>query len=386
MIARAISDTILDRASKMPVVSLTGPRQSGKTTLVKQLFPTYNYVSLENILHRENAQADPLDFLQRNGPDLIIDEAQYVPALFSYIQVLVDESGNMGEYILTGSQHFLLMEKVSQSLAGRVAIFNLLPFSLEELSSADLVSDDHHTHLWTGAYPVLFDRNLEPYEWLPEYIETYVERDLRHIINVNDLSTFRSFLRLCAGHIGQLVNFSSIGNQIGLSYQTVKNWLSVLETSFIIYRLQPHHANYNKRSVKSPKLYFHDTGLACTLLGITGEEQLHSHYLKGGLFENLVINEFMKNRYNQGSRSSMFFWRDNTGNEIDLIVERGNTVEAIEIKSAKTVHSEFFKGLNYYGNLSGIPKENRTLVYGGNEDFNRPQAKVRSWRSPENWK
>lgn len=385
MIARDISNIIVDRATKMPVVSITGPRQSGKTTLVKQLFPHYNYISLENILHRENAKADPFDFLKRNGPNLIIDEAQYVPELFSYIQVLVDESGKMGEYILTGSQHFLLMEKVSQSLAGRVAIFNLLPLSLHELSNARLLPNDYITTLWKGAYPVLYDRDLQPTEWLPEYVETYVERDLRQIINVNDLSTFRNFLRICAGHIGQLVNFSSIGNQIGVSYQTVKNWLSILELSFVVYRLQPHHANYNKRLVKSPKLYFHDTGLACSLLGITEESQVHSHYLKGALFENLVINEFMKQAYNRGMRPSLYFWRDSTGNEIDLIIERGNTIEAIEIKSAKTIHNDFFKGLSNYEGFSGIGVENCSLIYGGDEDFKRPQGRVRSWQSEELW-
>jgi predicted AAA+ superfamily ATPase len=251
MILRQLSKTITERATKMPVISVTGPRQSGKTTLVKQLFPEYKYVSLENILSRDNAKADPLDFLKRNGPNLIIDEAQYVPELFSYIQVLVDESGKMGEYILTGSQHFLLMESVSQSLAGRVAIFNLLPFSIQELSDANLLSEDYASHLWKGFYPVLYDRDLKPTEWLPEYVETYVERDLRQIINVNDLSAFRNFLRLCAGHVGQLVNFSSFGNQIGISYNTVKKWLSVLETSFVIFRLEPHHANYNKRLVRN---------------------------------------------------------------------------------------------------------------------------------------
>jgi len=338
MIGREIAAVINKRAKKMPVISITGPRQSGKTTLVRQIFPDYNYVSLENIVNRENAKLEPLDFLKRNGPNLIIDEVQYVPELFSYIQVLVDESGKMGEYILTGSQHFLLMEKVSQSLAGRVGIFNLLPFSMLELSGGGITFNNYRECIWKGFYPALYDRNMEPEEWLPEYVETYVERDIRQIINVSDLATFRSFMRLCAGHIGQLVNFSSIANQIGVSYQTVKKWLSVLKTSFVIFTLQPHHVNFNKRLVKSPKLYFYDTGLACFLLGINKASQLDNHYHKGALFENLMIAEIIKAYYNEGKRPSLFFWRDNSGNEIDLLIESATQIKVVEFKSSKTIH------------------------------------------------
>ena len=385
MIGREIAAVINKRAKKMPVISITGPRQSGKTTLVRQIFPDYNYVSLENIVNRENAKLEPLDFLKRNGPNLIIDEVQYVPELFSYIQVLVDESGKMGEYILTGSQHFLLMEKVSQSLAGRVGIFNLLPFSMLELSGGGITFNNYRECIWKGFYPALYDRNMEPEEWLPEYVETYVERDIRQIINVSDLATFRSFMRLCAGHIGQLVNFSSIANQIGVSYQTVKKWLSVLKTSFVIFTLQPHHVNFNKRLVKSPKLYFYDTGLACFLLGINKASQLDNHYHKGALFENLMIAEIIKAYYNEGKRPSLFFWRDNSGNEIDLLIESATQIKVVEFKSSKTIHPEFFKGLDYYGKLSGIDISQRFLIYGGDSDFKRPQGNVFSWKSDLKW-
>ena len=366
-------------AADKSMIFLAGPRQSGKTTLVKQLFSAFSYVNFEDIEQREFAISDPKGFLNAKGKKLIIDEAQYVTDIFSYIQIYVDSDAER-QYILTGSQNFLLMERINQSLAGRVAIFNLLPFSISELHGSPFEKQTYQESIVYGGYPRIYDKGLDPTEWLRNYNATYVERDVRQIINIGDLNAFQKFIALCAGRIGQLINFSSIANELSLSYHTVQKWLSILEASFITYRLYPHHKNYNKRLVKSAKLYFYDTGLASAILGIKDVEQLQLHYLKGELFENFIITELIKQKLNAGQASNYYFWRDNKGVEIDCIHEEGNKTIAIEIKSGMSVHPDFFKNLLYYQQLSEVSNKELILVYGGTESYQRLQARVVSWK------
>jgi hypothetical protein len=362
---------------KYPVLSITGPRQSGKTTLVRTVFPGYHYTNLESIDTRQFATEDPRGFLQSFGNQLIIDEAQHVPELFSYIQVLVDADPNK-RFILTGSQNFLLLERISQSLAGRVALFYLLPFSIQELNEQGLTPETYGTYLLKGSYPAIYDRNLDPSVWLQNYITTYIERDVRTVLNVINLTDFQRFVGMCAGRIGQLINFSSIATELSVSYHTVQSWLSILEAGFLTFRLLPYHSNYNKRLVKSSKLYFNDTGLACAMLGIRNEEQLMTHYLKGGLFENMVISELRKYQLNHDPMGRLYYWRDSNGNEIDCIAESGNSIRSIEIKSGSTVHPDFIKTLEWFRQLSGM--KDAFLIYGGAECYHRSGVRVLSWK------
>ncbi|MBE0663011.1 MAG: ATP-binding protein [Bacteroidales bacterium] len=377
MISRSIKKRIQSLEGKYPVISVTGPRQSGKTTLVKAIFKDFHYANLEDISTREYALTDPKGFLKAFGDLLIIDEAQYAPQLFSYIQVLVDEHKEK-RFVLTGSQNFLLLEKITQSLAGRVAIFYLLPFSLEELKDTAYYPASYQEYLLTGSYPAIYDRDLPSTEWLRNYITTYVERDVRQVLNVGDLSNFQRFLGICAGRIGQLVNFSSVATDLSVSYHTVQRWLSILETSFITYRLYPYHKNFNKRLIKSPKLYFNDTGLACALLGIDNKETLATHHLKGALFENMVLSELRKSRMNHSHSNDLYFWRDNTGIEIDCIFENPFEPYAIEIKSGETVHAGFFKNLNWWKENANSHKG--YLIYGGDESYPRSDHRVLGWK------
>ena len=382
MIDRTLSKKIISIIKGFPIITLTGPRQSGKTTLVRWLFPKYEYINLENLNDLHAVQEDPLRFLKAySSTGVIIDEAQKLPELFSYLQGIVDESKQMGKFILTGSQNFLLLEKITQSLAGRVAVFHLLPFGLSELEQAGRTQESLDKILFTGCYPVLYDRNIEPQDYYPFYIQTYIERDVRSIKNIGNLSTFQRFIKLCAGRTGQLINFSSIGNELGINYKTVSSWISILEASFIIYLLKPHYKNFSKRLVKQTKLYFFDTGLLCSLLDIQNPIQLNSHYLRGNIFESYIVTEYIKMRYHAGLVPNAFFWRDSTGHEIDLLLEEGENFKAIEIKSGETINSDFFKGLTYYGNLSALSKENRFLIYGGLKNYRRTAAKVLSWKN-----
>ena len=324
IIHRVLGEKIAAATGSFPVISLMGPRQSGKTTLIRTLFPDYAYRNLENLDDRMAAEEDPRRFLKPHAASgLIVDEAQKVPSLFSYLQGIVDESGKMGKFILTGSQNFLLLENITQSLAGRVALFNLMPLGIDELEIAELMPNDADQLIFTGGYPVLYDRSVGPPDYFPAYIQTYIERDVRSIKNIGDLSTFQRFVKLCAGRTGQLLNLSNLGSELGINYKTVRSWISVLEASFIVFLLQPHHRNFNKRIVKQPKLYFYDTGLLCALLDIQSPEQVSTHYLRGHLFENLVIAEYVKHRLHLGMRSNAFFWRNSTGHEIDLLIETG---------------------------------------------------------------
>jgi len=379
LITRKLEDIIKEAAKKFPVISITGPRQSGKTTLVKKVFKGYTYINFEDPEIRQFATEDPKGFMAQYKGQVVIDEAQYVPNIFSYIQLAVDNNPQKGQYILTGSQNFLLLEYISQSLAGRVAIFNLLPFSIEELKTTKHFKDNYEYYMYNGFYPRIYNDKLEAGEWLKNYIQTYVERDVRKIINVGDLVKFQQFLKLCAGRTGQLVNFSEIGGELGLTYHTVQTWLSILEASFIVFRLAPYYKNFNKRVIKSPKLYFYDTGLAAYLLGIKKPEDILFHFAKGALFENMIITELLKYRINGGLNSELWFWRDSAGNEVDCILEDGQDIKAIEIKSGKTIATDFFKGLDFMQNLS---KDIQSyIIYGGDIMQSRSTSKVLSWKN-----
>jgi uncharacterized protein len=382
MIPRDLGDKVLQLSKGFPVITVTGPRQSGKTTLVRALFPEYTYLNLENLDIRLAAEEDPRRFLgiyAKSG--VIIDEAQKVPHLFSYLQEIVDESGKLGKYILTGSQNFLLLEKITQSLAGRVAVCHLLPFTQHEIKNAVFVESKLNAMLFRGGYPVLYDRPVEPVDYFPSYISTYIERDVRSLKNIGDLSTFQRFIKLCAGRTGQILNYSSLGNDAGINYKTVQSWISILEASFVVFLLRPFHKNYGKRVVKQPKLYFFDTGLLCSLLDIQSPEQLENHYLRGGIFESFVVSEYFKSVYHLGLRPSAWFWRNNTGHEIDLLIEKADILSAVEIKSGETINQSFFKGLEYFRTLSNDAKTPYALVYGGNSNQVRKNIKVFSWKS-----
>ena len=375
-IQRQLSSQLKKLAPFYPILSVSGPRQSGKTTLVREVFPDYAYVNLERLDDRLAAEEDPRRFLaQYEDRGLIIDEAQKVPALFSYLQVLVDERGAVGQFVLTGSQNFLLLEQVSQSLAGRVAPHTLLPFSHQELAASTHLSLDES--LFKGGYPVLYDRGVPPPLYYPAYIQTYVERDVRSLRNIGDLSAFQRFLRVCAGRVGQLLDLSGLGN-----YKTVRAWISVLEASYIAFLLYPHHENFAKRLIKSPKLYFYDTGLLCSLLGLESADQLATHYLRGAIFENWVIAEVIKQHVNAGRRPDLYFWRDNIGNELDLLYERGGRRQVVEIKAGATLGTDQFKGLRYYKKLAtALPVEqNYYLIYGGEEHQERAHGIVLGWQ------
>lgn len=368
-------------AAKMPIISITGPRQSGKTTLAKQCFPDYDYLNLENPDVFATAKSDPRLFLSQHKRGLIVDEVQLMPELFSYLQTISDENNKSGEFILTGSQNFLMSAKISQSLAGRVFITHLLPFSIEELKKSDEWKDNFNQFIFKGFYPRIYDKDISPDLFYPSYIQTYTERDIRQIINVSNLNSFQRFMRLVAGRTGQLLNYSSIANELGHELKTIKSWFNILEASFVIFFLQPHHKNYSKRLVKTPKLYFHDTGLACSLLGIKNENEINLHWAKGALFENMIIADTMKNYLNRAQFPSMFFWRDSTGNELDCLIEDALRVKCLEIKTSTTLHPDFFKGLNYYKNLSKSDEENLYLIYGGAKNVRRKEANVLSWKN-----
>lgn len=365
-----------------PVITLTGPRQSGKTTLVRWLFSNFEYINLENLNDLHAVQEDPIRFLKTySSTGVIIDEAQKFPGLFSYLQVIVDESKQMGKFILTGSQDFLLLEKITQSLAGRVAVCHLMPLGLPELEQAGLTPENLDKLLFSGSYPVLYDRDMEPQDYYPSYIQTYIERDVRSMKNIGNLNAFQRFIKLCAGRTGQLINFSSIGNELGINHKTVVSWISILEASFIVFLLRPHHKNFNKRVVKQAKLYFFDTGLLCSLLDIQSPAQLNSHYLRGHIFESFIVSEYIKMRHHAGLVPNAYFWRDNTGHEIDLLLEEGERLKAVEIKSGETIHPDFFNGLDYFRNLSLLPIEDLFLIYGGLKNYQRTAANVLSWKN-----
>jgi len=391
MIYRHLSPSIKKAATNYPVVAVTGPRQSGKTTLCRELFPDYTYVNLEKLDTRDFAKSDPNAFLERYHGKVILDEAQRAPELFSYIMPLVDEHKTKGEFILTGSQNFHLMESISQSLAGRCATFKLLPFSTREILGAENFDickirtakniepgglSCYH-QIFKGGYPPLYDSNVDPTEWLGNYTRTYLDRDVRTLINVGDLDTFERFLRLCAGRTGQILDMSSLANDVGISVPSVKRWLSLLVASYTVFLLNPHQKNFNKRLIKSPKLYFYDTGLVCYLLGIKSPDELEFHSLRGNIFETHVISELFKTCLNAGRESSLYFWRDSLGHEVDVILEDAEKLFPIEIKSAQTISGSMFDGLAYWSSLNKT--SDAMLIYGGNDFYTRNGAAVRPW-------
>ena len=383
MIPRLLAPFLKRDAGLYPVVTLTGPRQSGKTTLAKAAFPDHAYVTLEEPDTRAFAREDPRGFLARHAGPVVVDEAQRVPDLLSYLQTEVDRNPAPGRFVLTGSQNLLLMEKVSQTLAGRSAILHLLPFSraeLERQAQADpgappeLFANresrlDPWTAIHTGFYPPVHDRGIPAQVWLQDYLSTYVERDVRVLLNVGDLETFERFVKLCAGRIGQLLNASSLASDAGVSVDTARRWLSVLKTSFLVFLLPPHHRNFNKRVIRSPKLYFHDTGLACLLLGIRTVEQLSSHSSRGALFENHVVSEVAKAYWNHRRTPPLYFWRDQTGHEVDLLIEEGGSLFPVEIKSGSTVAGDMFGSLAWWTALAGGEAGEPTLVHGGVDSY-----------------
>jgi hypothetical protein len=379
-VKRTIESSIKYYAKKYPVLAVTGPRQSGKTTMLKTMFPKYTYISLENPDLREFATTDPNGFFEYYSGNLILDEVQQTPALFSYIQTLVDASGKMGQFILSGSQNFHLMQHITQSLAGRVALFKLLPFDFTELQQAKLLPNDYEDILVKGSYPAIFDRALSSKVFYANYLQTYVEKDLKQLIDVRDLRQFRNFISLCAARSGQLVNLNSLGNECGISQPTAKAWLSVLESSYIVFLLQPYHVNFNKRVVKTPKLYFYDTGLLCHLLKITNPKSIQLHPLKGSLFENLIVAEAFKQNDHKYLHADFCFWRDASGNEVDLLVEHNDKLSIAEIKASSTIKNEYFKGLNYFGALEGSNVKSKNLIYTGALNQKRSQLNVVSWK------
>lgn len=371
---------LLELARGYPILAITGPRQSGKTTLAKNTFPGLPYVSMEDPDTRAFAEEDPRGFLSRYPTGAILDEAQRCPALFSYLQTRVDADQRMGEFVLTGSQQFGLLSKISQTLAGRVGLVQLLPFALQELRQAQAAVGSLDDLIWRGLYPPIHDRKLAPQQWFANYVMTYVERDVRQIIEVQNLSLFQRFLKMCAARCGQLLNQSGLATDCGVSHKTVAAWLSVLQAGYVVFLLQPHHQNFGKRLVKTPKLYFHDTGLAAYLMGISDPAHLSIHSARGTLFENLVVSELLKHRYNQGLASHLFFWRNNTGEEVDVLIDKGDKLMPVEIKSGQTFNTEFLAGLNKWMRYAGDSALPAHLVYGGDESMVRHGVTVHSWQ------
>ena len=395
MIKRHLAFYLKRDAGFYPVVTLTGPRQSGKTTLTKEVFPNHRYRSLEDMETRQFAREDPRGLLRECADPVILDEVQRCPDLISYIQTDVDRDDTPGRFVLTGSQNFLLMERISQSLAGRSAVLHLLPLSRSELEGQEPAPAENPETLFgntrtqldcwemirSGLYPRIHDRNIPADVWLTDYVRTYVERDVRSLVQVGDLETFERFLALCAGRTGQLLNFSSLANDAGIAVDTARRWISILKTSFLIFLLRPHHANFNKRVIRSPKLYFHDTGLACSLLGIKTREQLRVHPARGALFENFIIAEAQKHYIHHREDPPLFFWRDQTGHEIDLLIDHAGRLYACEIKSGMTIQNSMFDTLGWWNRLTGSAQEASTLLYGGDAFSERKGIRVRPWFS-----
>ncbi|HWM91953.1 MAG TPA: ATP-binding protein [Thermoanaerobaculia bacterium] len=383
MISRVLETRLRDLAQKFPIVTVTGPRQSGKTTLCRAIFPGKPYVSLEAPDVQEYARRDPRGFLGEHGEGAVLDEVHRVPELLSYLQPMVDERPDRGRFVLTGSANFSLLQSLGQSLAGRTALLELLPLSLEEIRRFPEPPADLFTLLWRGSYPAVYDRTLEAGDWYPSYVATYLERDVRAILSVGDLLAFQTFLRLCAGRAGQLVNFSALAADAGVTHNTARSWLSVLEAGYVAWRLPPFYTNVSKRLVKTPKLHFLDSGLVCYLLGIRSPDQLRDHPLRGAIFETWVASEILKSRVHHGLTPSLFFSRDRKGSEVDVIVEDGRSLIAVETKSGQTIAGDFFAGLESFLSMAAASQPPRqakaVLVYGGSESQKRSAAEVVSW-------
>lgn len=364
MIKRTIREEIQKSAKKYPIVTITGPRQSGKTTLAKQCFPEKEYISLEDTDIRALAIEDPRGFLNKIPKGAILDEIQRAPDLLSYIQTIVDSKQQNGMFILTGSNQFSLIEKINQSLAGRVRMLKLLPFNIKETKefSKNYSINDY---LYRGFYPGIYSQNRDPVKSYSDYYETYIERDVRQLINIKDLSLFRKFLKLCAGRTGQIFNASTLSNETGVSVNTIRSWISILEASYILYLLPPWFDNISKRLIKSPKMYFYDTGLAAYLIGIRKKEHLETHPIKGNLFENMVIGEILKGMFNSGLEPDLFFYRDKHQNEVDIILPDGHEIIPIEIKSAETFHGSFLRSTTLLKKIYENRIKDSYIIYAG---------------------
>lgn len=376
MFLRDLCD-FLEEYKKFPSIAILGPRQSGKTTLAKISFPNHAYVSLDDDAPRAFAQDDPERFLKtyENEHGVIIDEFQYAPKIVSYVKLAIDRHDRQGYYILTGSQNFLANQAITESLAGRVGILSLLPLSLHELQRNGIAPATVDEIIFNGGYPRLYDKKMVPEKLYPSYIQSYVERDIRQLINVGNLSTFQQFVTLCAGRIGQLLNMESIAVECGVTFPTIRQWLSILEASYIIFFLQPHFRNFNKRLVKTPKLYFFDTGLACSLLRITDPGMVAVSPFRGALFESLILSDLYKQYANRGERPGLYFWRDQGGaHEVDCIIDEGNVLHPVEIKSGQTIVTDFFKGLDYWNQVAQADPANGFVVYGGAQTQERRQG------------
>ena len=383
MIVRTLETKLRELAGYYPAVVVTGPRQSGKTTLCQMTYPEKPYVSLEALDIRDFAQSDPRGFLAQYTGGAVLDEIQHVPELLTYLQSDIDALPEPGRFILTGSQHFGLSQSISQSLAGRCGILVLLPPSIKELSAFPSAPDDLFSQLWQGAYPRIYDRNIPAHQWLADYTATYVQRDVRQVINIGDLQAFTGFLRLCAGRTAQEINLSTLGSDAGISHNTARAWLSVLETSYIVHRLPAWHANIRKQIVKTPKLHFFDSGLVCYLLGIREPEQLHLHPLRSAIFESWVVSEIHKTCVHSGQQPNLFHYREARGPEIDLLIEQGDELLAVEIKSGATITKDFFRNLKHFSkrmrNGSKVRSIQSHVVYGGDNSQVRSDAQVTSW-------
>lgn len=380
-----MNKTLHDVAGRYPVVTVTGPRQAGKSTLCRMAFPHTPYVTLEDPVARAQAVEDPIAFLRQFPDGAVLDEGQRAPELFSFIQGLVDERAKPGQFILTGSQHLGLTAAISQSLAGRTALLNLLPLSFDEIGRFPESSHDLYETLFTGGYPRIHDQHLPVAEWLANYVGTYLERDVRQIINIGDMLTLQRFLGVCAGRSAQLANLSGLASDVGVAENTAKSWLSVLEATFITFRMAPLYRNINKRLVKTPKIYFNDTGLLCFLLGIRSPEQIAQHPLRGAIFETWCVSELRKRRLNQGLTPDMYFYRDHKGEELDLVIEDGTSLELIEIKSGQTIAADFFATIEalapIFARQPGIADVKKTMIYGGTTAPSRGGTRVIGWAS-----
>jgi uncharacterized protein len=379
MITREAFKKLKYLSTKFPAVAVVGPRQSGKTTLARTAFPNKPYVSLENPDIRNEALNDPRRFLEKYSKGAILDEAQRAPEIFSYLQQVLDENKKNGLFILTGSNHFLLVETITQSLAGRISFMYLLPFSHAEAIQITKKANKTITQLFYGGYPAIHAKKINPNDWFAGYIRTYVERDVRQLKNIGNLHLFERFMKLCAARVSQELNLSSLSVDAGVDVKTIQSWLGVLETSFITYLHRPHFKNYKKRIVKRPKLYFYDTGLVCALLGIKKESHLEDHAMYGQLFENLVITEMLKKRYNNGEVNNLYFWRENSGYELDVLVDNGRELYPVEIKSAQTFQDNFMKNINFWEKLTGTRAG--AVVYDGRQEFvSKTKIRVLNWR------
>lgn len=382
IIRRDLQAILKAYAAKFPVVVVVGPRQAGKTTLVQQTFPDHRYFSLEDPNTLDRVHRDPRSFLEQayDGSGIIIDEFQNEPQILSYMQSLIDANRHRyGHFILTGSHNFLMNQAINQSLAGRIATLTLLPTSFHELLGSNLLSPNMNVAAFYGGYPDVVTKRLTPEEFYPNYNKTYVERDVRQLMHVGNLLTFQRFMRLCASRIGQLLNVSALANEAGISVATANNWLSILSASYILFFVAPHFNSFNKRLVKTPKLYFFDTGLACWLLKISSVEQLQDHYLRGGLIESMIVAELYKTFYNYGQEPSIYFWRDSHGHELDCLIDYGTTLIPVEIKGSKTVTAEAFDGIKYWCTLAKVDPSIGYLIYAGDETYKGILGTTLSW-------